>query len=98
MAQNIFNSVLKFTCSKNKGFLGKSCLGEEVACMTSISRKALELLQAKAATGTTVFRDLDIMIPLGLSFPVVSNVIAELEKEGYIDVDRQYVSSRITLI
>nr|DAP33821.1 MAG TPA: catabolite gene activator protein [Caudoviricetes sp.] len=46
----------------------------------------------------TEFHDLDIMIPLGLSFPVVSNVIAELEKEGCIDVDRQYVRSRITLI
>lgn len=66
--------------------------------MTSLSKKSLELLQAKAATGVTEFHDLDIMIPLGLSFPVLSNVIAELEKEGCIDVDRQYVSSRITLI
>ena len=66
--------------------------------MTSLSKKALELLQAKAATGVTEFCDLDIMIPLGLSFPVVSNVIAELEKEGCIDVNRQYVRSRITFI
>ncbi|MEE0596779.1 MAG: hypothetical protein UDD43_08695 [Agathobacter sp.] len=66
--------------------------------MTSLSKKALELLQAKAATGATEFCDFDIMIPLGLSFPVVSNVIAELETEGCIDVDRQYVSSRFTLI
>lgn len=66
--------------------------------MTSLSEKALKLLQAKADTGVTVFRDLDIMIPLGLSFSVVSNVIAELEEEGCIAVDREYVSSRITLI
>lgn len=66
--------------------------------MTSLSEKALKLLQAKADTGVTEFHDLDIMISLGLSFPVVSNVIAELEKEGCIDVDRQYVRSRITLI
>ncbi len=66
--------------------------------MTSLSEKTLKLLQAKADTGTTEFRDLDIMIPLGLSFPVVSKVITELEEEGCIDVDRQYVDSRITLI
>lgn len=81
-----------------KAFLGKSCLRWEVIHMTSLSEKALKLLQAKADTGVTEFHDLDIMIPLGLSFPVVSNVIAELEKEGCIDVNRQYVRSRITLI
>ena len=64
--------------------------------MTSLSEKALKLLQAKADTGVTEFHDLDIMIPLGLSFPVVSNVIAELEKEGCIDVNLKCYTNVVT--
>ncbi|MCI7129606.1 MAG: RecX family transcriptional regulator [Lachnospiraceae bacterium] len=66
--------------------------------MTSLSEKSLELLQAKRESGIKVFKDLDIMIPLGLSFPVVSDVIKELEENGYIDVDHRYVNSRFTLV
>lgn len=66
--------------------------------MTSLSEKALEILQAKAATGVKDFSDFDIMLPLNISFSVVCNVISELEKEGYIEVDRNYVNSHFTLI
>ena len=66
--------------------------------MTSLSEKSLELLQAKRESGIKVFKDWDIMIPLGLSFPVVSDVIKELEENGYIDVDHRYVNSRFTLV
>ncbi len=60
--------------------------------MTLLSVKALEILQAKAATGKTSFSDLDIMIPLDLSYPSTDRVISELEDLGYIVVNHQYVS------
>ncbi len=60
--------------------------------MTLLSAKALEILQAKAAAGKTSFSDLDIMVPLDLSYPSTDRVISELEDLGYIVVNHQYVS------
>lgn len=60
--------------------------------MTLLSAKALEILQAKVATGKTSFCDLDIMIPLDLSYSSTDRVISELEVLGYIVVNHQYVS------
>ncbi len=66
--------------------------------MTSLAEKALKILQDKAVTGAKDFKDFDIMLPLGLSFPVTSRVITELEENGYIEVDHTNVNSHITLI
>ena len=63
--------------------------------MTHTAEKSLKFLQAKAITG---IKDLDLMTELGLSYEIAFNVIAELEKYGYIEVDRQYVNSHFTLI
>lgn len=66
--------------------------------MTHTAEKSLKFLQAKAITGIKDFKDLDLMTELGLSYQIAFNVIAELEKYGYIEVDRQYVNSHFTLI
>ena len=56
--------------------------------MTHTAEKSLKFLQAKAITGIKDFKDLDLMTELGLSYEIAFNVIAELEKYGYIEVDR----------
>lgn len=60
--------------------------------MTSLSEKALEILQAD--TGKTEFSNSDL-ISNGFSPATAKIAIHELEAEGYIFISRTYVSGNV---
>ncbi len=60
--------------------------------MTSLSEKALEILQAD--TGKTEFMNSDL-IANGFSDVTAKVAINELEAEGYILISRTYVSGNV---
>ena len=70
----------------------KSGLWKEVTHMTSLSEKALEILQAD--TENTEFSNSDL-IAKGFSDASAKIAIKELEENGYIVIIREYVTGNV---